>query len=192
MARPNAMLLRRDQSRPAQSARPIRRMVIQGVTDDGVELGGPGEDGDGNVERFGLEVFGVAGFVSRPTGNAEAVIATVGGQRGHQVVIAVRDPAAARAAGVDNLPGGEVAVYAGGTALKIDANGDVWIARKGKELERVATESHVHTAGLYVTGAGAVTGVSGPAAPNPGTAPTHDPAKTGWGLSPVLRAQGKP
>lgn len=195
MARPTAALLRRDQRRPAQASRVLRRLAIKGITDDGVELAGPGEDGDGNVERFGLEVFGVAGFVSRPTGNAEAVVATVGGPRGHQVVLAVRDPEAARAAGVEALPRGEVAMYAYGTAIKIDTNGEVWIARKGAEIERVATESHVHAGtGNLANGGGPVTGYTGKAIANPGgPVPTvGSPVDLGVGLSPVLKAQGKP
>jgi phage gp45-like len=183
MARPTTKTLRRDQGRPAQAARTLRRLAIAGLGDaGGVELDGPGEDGDGNVERLALEVFGVAGFASRPTGNAEALVGVVG-QRGHRVVVAVRDPETARAAGADGLAAGEVMVYTAKTAIRITADGEVWISRTDGALERVATESHVHGGGTLSNGGGTVTGTTGTATANP---------IGGAGLSPTVKVEAKP
>lgn len=183
MARPTSKNLRRAQGRQAQASRTLRRLAIGGLNaDGGVEVDGPGEDGDGNVERLTLEVFGVAGFASRPTGNAEALVGVVG-ERGHRVMVAVRDPETARAAGADGLSAGEVMVYTATTAIRITADGEVWITRKDGALERVATESHVHGAGTLANGGGAVTGATGIATANP---------IGGAGLSPTLKAEAKP
>lgn len=183
MARPTSKLLRRDQGRQAQASRTLRRLAIGGLdADGGVEVDGPGEDGAGNVERLALEVFGVAGFAARPTGNAEALVGVVG-QRGHRVVVAVRDPETARAAGADGLAAGEVMVYTAKTAIRITADGEVWISRTDGVLERVATESHVHGGGTLSNGGGTVTGTTGTAAANP---------IGGAGLSPTLKAEAKP
>lgn len=191
MARPTSMLLRRDQGRPAQASRTLRRLAIGGLgAAGGVELEGPGEDGGGNVERLDLEVFGVAGFASRPTGNAEALVGVVG-QRGHRVVVAVRDPETAIAAGADQLAGGEVMIYTAQTSIKITADGEVWISRKDGALERVATESHVHGPGALTNGGGAVVGVTGAAIANPGTTP-GEATRADAGLSPTLKAEATP
>lgn len=182
MARPTSKRLRRDQGRQAQDSRTLRRLAIGGLGDDGgVEVDG-GEDGDGNVEQLALEVFGVAGFASRPTGNAEAIVGVIG-QRGHRVVVAVRDPETARAAGADGLAAGEVMVYTATTAIRITADGEVWISRKDGALERVATESHVHAGGTLTNGGGAVTGTTGAA--------TADPI-TGAGVSPTVKVEAVP
>jgi hypothetical protein len=163
----------------------IRRMAIESSA--GLLWGvAGGEDAGGNIERDTVEVFGVAGVTSRPAGDAEMIVVTVGLRGGHTVGIAVRDPSMSAAG---DLEADEVAIQTTKTFVKITAEGEVLIGRPDSTFERVATESHVHGPGDYANSGGPLTPgtVSGHALRNPGTTPLETD-RLGLGLTADLKA----
>ncbi len=154
----------------------IARSVVKNV-DDSTRLQllqlVVGEDTRGEVER--VQNYG---FTSRPANGAEAVVAFVGGDRAHGLVLAVDD----RRYRIRNLSNGEVVVYdLTGTTILLKQNGDIEITPSSGtvkvtgDLDVIGTvnatvdvvgggkslATHVHTPGSFSNGGGPVGGTSG-------------------------------
>lgn len=90
------------------------------------------EDADQNREIESAEVFGVAGFASRPADNdrAEAIVGYLGGDPTAPVLLATRDADAVKAfeAAAGELGKGETAIFtSSGAHVHIDAAGNVHV-----------------------------------------------------------------
>ena len=104
------------------------------------------EAADGSADTDTAEHYGVIGLLSRPPkGRGRAILAHIGAEAGHPVVIATRDDdtrtAIIDAAGLD---WDEVIVHNSTRILKLTRDGEVLVGRLGGDFKRVATEDHTH------------------------------------------------
>lgn len=99
------------------------------------------EDLDGNLERDEVEVFSGVGFYSRPAAGhrTEAIVALVGGEPGHPVIVATRDQDGVKAIG--DLAEDETAIFTSQAIVKIGADGSVEIRSLGGAAAALATKA---------------------------------------------------
>lgn len=99
----------------------VRRVVVTAAGALWQATGYLGEDGK-PIEIFNkLEVFGTAGFQSRPaTGSTEAVVAHIGASDDHRVIVATKDKALER-----DLASGEATMTTDQVEIRMTAQGKI-------------------------------------------------------------------
>ncbi len=147
----------------------LRRVAIR-ATDGARWLLAGATDEAGDVEEIPAEPFQGIGFVARPAGAAEGILATVSASTNHTVLIAVRDEATNRAVvarvGLDT---GETLVHNGARILKLCATGEVLVGDPEGDFREVALADHKHDLPPMTTPAGPVTAANTqPMPPSPG------------------------
>lgn len=108
------------------------------------------EDLDGNLERDEVEVFSGIGFYARPAAGhrSEAIVALVGGEPGHPVVVATRDQDGVKAIG--DLAEDETASFTSKAIVKILADGSVEIRSLGGVAVPLATKDDLDALRNYI------------------------------------------
>lgn len=104
------------------------------------------EAADGSADEDLAEQYGVIGVLSRPPrGHGRAILAHIGGESSHAVIVASKDDdTRAAIIGAVGLDWDEVIVHNSKTVLKITRDGEVLIGRVGGDFKAVATEDHTH------------------------------------------------
>lgn len=149
----------------------IRRMGVS-TTDGALWVLEGVEDYEGNVETDEAEVFSGVGFYSRPARgrDVEAVVARVGGESGHGVVVATRDHALVQ---LLDLGDNETAIATTKAVVKITADGTIEVGSHDGAFAPLATKADIDALRLWalahvhsgVTTGGGSSGA--PAAPPP-------------------------
>ena len=126
------------------------------------------ESADGSADEDSAEQYGTIGVISRPPkGRGRAILAHIGGDAGHAVVIASKDDETrtviVETIGID---WDELIAHNSIRVIKLAKNGDIFIGQPDGDFKRVATEDHTH--GLPT--------IVGQASYGPGTDPS---ARTG-------------
>ena len=123
------------------------------------------EDFDGNVETEEAEAFEGIGFASRPKADhrAEVVVAKIGGESGHPVIVASRSRDAFKLlTKAEGLEEDETVIFTSKSMVKIKADGEILIGSIGGTFKALATADHKHGPGTFTTPSGGnVTGESG-------------------------------